>query len=82
MESFPGVSKAGSAMAELVVMERLRPGVVSLTLSRPERRNALNIEMLRQLTKQMESLEQDWDKGAGTRVVVLLGAGPIFCAGM
>ena len=82
MESFPGVSKAGSAMAELVVMERLRPGVVSLTLSRPERRNALNIEMLRQLMKQMESLEQDWDKGAGARVVVLLGAGPIFCAGM
>jgi methylglutaconyl-CoA hydratase len=82
MESFPGVSKAGSVMAELVVMERLRPGVVSLTLSRPERRNALNIEMLRQLMKQMESLEQDWDKGAGARVVVLLGAGPIFCAGM
>jgi methylglutaconyl-CoA hydratase len=69
-------------MAELVVMERLRRGVVSLTLSRPERRNALNIAMLRQLVEGMKLLERDWDKESGSRVVLLRGSGSIFCSGM
>jgi methylglutaconyl-CoA hydratase len=81
-EFFPVVWKAGSAMAELVELERLRRGIVSLTLSRPERRNALNIAMLRQLVERMELLEQEWDEGTGARVVLLRGSGAIFCSGM
>ena len=48
-----------------------------LTLNRPEARNALSLEMMRQLMTQLESMAYD-DK---VRVVILAGAGAAFCAG-
>ena len=53
-------------------------GVALVTLRRPERRNALSIELRRELADVMEALGADEDLGA----VVLTGAPPAFCSGM
>ena len=50
-------------------------GVLSLTLSRPDKRNAISAQMIDELTHVTGHLP------AGTRVIVLAGAGPVFCAG-
>ncbi|MGI8891701.1 MAG: enoyl-CoA hydratase/isomerase family protein [Chthoniobacterales bacterium] len=49
-----------------------------LTLNRPDRRNALTIELLTELTAAFEAANAD----ATQRVVVLRGAGKAFCAGL
>jgi enoyl-CoA hydratase/carnithine racemase len=48
-----------------------------VTLNRPERRNALSLEMLQELTAHFRAIGND----AGMRVVVLRANGPAFCAG-
>ncbi|HUY81295.1 MAG TPA: enoyl-CoA hydratase-related protein [Acidobacteriaceae bacterium] len=53
-------------------------GVVTLTLHRPEKRNALNAAMMAELTQALNAAVSD----AACRVVVLTGAGEAFCAGM
>jgi enoyl-CoA hydratase/carnithine racemase len=63
-------------MGDLIV-ER-RDGVVVLTLSRPERLNAVTAELVEELHAVLDGLMTD----AATRVVVLTGAGRGFCAGM
>ena len=56
----------------------VRHGVATLTLNRPEARNALNQTVIRELGAALAHLEGD----AETRVVVLRGAGErAFCAG-
>ena len=52
-------------------------GVAVLVLNRPDRRNALSVEMIAALERQLAALEADDDVGA----VVLTGAGGAFCAG-
>src|SRR5271163_4682910 len=52
-------------------------GVATLTMARPERRNALSPAMLQALGKTLELCESDPAVG----VVVLTGAGGAFCAG-
>ena len=61
----------------LVLRDELDNGIVRLTLNRPEQRNALSLELIRQLMTQIESMAHD-DQ---VRVVILAGAGPAFCAG-
>ncbi|MGH3392249.1 MAG: enoyl-CoA hydratase/isomerase family protein [Actinomadura sp.] len=63
-------------MSDLIV-ER-RDGVVVLTLSRPERLNAVTAELVEALHTALDGLMTDTE----TRVVVLTGAGRGFCAGM
>lgn len=58
----------------LVEAER---GVVRLTLSRPERRNALTPALIDRLLGELGRVDADAD----VRVVVLTGAGNAFCAG-
>jgi methylglutaconyl-CoA hydratase len=62
----------------MICTESVEHGIVSVTFQRPERRNALSIEMMRSLVQQMEDLAAD----GSTRVAILQGAGPIFCAGL
>jgi methylglutaconyl-CoA hydratase len=61
--------------------EHLRVGhgdaVATVSLARPDARNALNAELIEELTRCMEELAED----AGVRVVVLTGEGDFFCAG-
>jgi len=54
-----------------------RGAVRILTLNRPEKRNALNTELTRQLLDAFHSADKDESVGA----IVLTGAGQGFCAG-
>jgi methylglutaconyl-CoA hydratase len=54
-----------------------RSGVATLTLSRPERRNALDQTMVRDLIEALRVAASD----AKARIVLLAGAGSGFCAG-
>jgi 2-(1,2-epoxy-1,2-dihydrophenyl)acetyl-CoA isomerase len=64
-------------MSEDLLLEQLDDGVLTLTLNRPERLNALNPPLLRLLR---EAMQRATDNSAA-RVVVLTGAGRAFCAG-
>lgn len=54
------------------------PAVTVLTLDRPEKRNALSVELIERLTDAVRAAGAD----AGRRALVLRGAGPAFCAGL
>jgi methylglutaconyl-CoA hydratase len=54
-----------------------RGPVTTVTLNRPDVRNAFNEELMRELTDFARSIPDD----GSVRVVVLQGAGPVFCAG-
>jgi 2-(1,2-epoxy-1,2-dihydrophenyl)acetyl-CoA isomerase len=56
---------------------QLADGVLTLTLNRPDRLNAIDIEMLDALVGALEEAAADESVGA----VVLAGAGRVFCAG-
>jgi len=51
-------------------------GIARLTLNRPEKRNALSLELLEELQGALEEIA-----ASDARVVVLAGAGPAFSAG-
>lgn len=62
---------------ELVLLER--DGTIAwLTLNRPDKRNALNLDVWRALNRHLDSIVE---AGRGIMVVVLRAAGPVFCAG-
>ncbi|HZW31668.1 MAG TPA: enoyl-CoA hydratase [Isosphaeraceae bacterium] len=63
-------------MSQILLIESDR-GIVRLTLNRPEKRNALSIELLRRLEQAIESLGAD----PSARVLVLGSRGPVFCSG-
>jgi len=52
-------------------------GVLTLTLSRPDRLNALNPRMLEELLRVLDEIDADDD----VRAVIVTGAGRAFCAG-
>ena len=51
--------------------------IATLTLNRPEKRNALSPEMIDEIVSALEQLESD-----ASRVLILTGAGESFCSGM
>jgi enoyl-CoA hydratase/carnithine racemase len=57
---------------------RVEDGIASVTLNRPEKRNALSEALIKRLRACFDDLEARRD----VRVVVIRGAGPVFCAGM
>jgi enoyl-CoA hydratase/carnithine racemase len=65
------------AMAGLLSLER-REEVAVVTLQRPEKRNALSIDLRVELTDAFGALGEDPEVGA----IVLTGAPPAFCSGM
>jgi len=52
-------------------------GVASITLNRPEKRNAISFELVNELLQALEEIEH-----STAQVVILTGAGKAFCAGM
>ena len=62
----------------LVRIDRSQTGVAMLTMCRADKRNALNIALLRQLADSIQRFEQD----PSCRVLILCGDGPVFCAGL
>lgn len=63
-------------MSDAVLVER-DGGVVTLTLNRPDVRNAMTVELTDAFTEAVASLRGDPD----VRCVVVTGAGKAFCAG-
>jgi enoyl-CoA hydratase/carnithine racemase len=63
---------------ELVIRSEPRPGVAALTLSRPDKLNALTWPLVDALHAQLRDIAAD----LSCRVVVLTGAGRGFCAGL
>ncbi len=59
------------------LMERIENGVATLTMNRPDARNALTPDMMSGLLAALPRLAAD----PAVRVVVLTGAGRAFCAG-
>ena len=60
-----------------ILLEERTDGVLRLTLNRPEARNALSIELMTALVEALGRVADD----RYSRVVVIAGAGPAFCAG-
>jgi len=60
-----------------VLSREAEPGIVVLTLNRPERRNALSPALLDSLHRALDRIGGD----PAVRVVILTGAGDAFCSG-
>ena len=63
-------------MADVVLTE-VSDRIATVTLNRPESRNALNREVRRTLPKAIGEADAD----EGVDVIILTGADPAFCAG-
>ena len=61
----------------MLVVGANEDGVVTLTLNRPEKRNALSIELREAISDALDALAGD----DGVKVVIVTGAGDVFCAG-
>ena len=65
-------------MAEPAVIVEKDGHVLTVTLNRPEKRNAVNCEVMCRLYDAWQQLDQDDE----LRVAILTGKGDTFCAGM
>jgi 2-(1,2-epoxy-1,2-dihydrophenyl)acetyl-CoA isomerase len=71
------MAAVAGASDQPVLLESLEAGVLTLTLNRPERMNALNIPLPEALQRAVQRAAADDD----CQVVMLTGAGKGFCAG-
>jgi 2-(1,2-epoxy-1,2-dihydrophenyl)acetyl-CoA isomerase len=60
-----------------IVLQDLADGLLTITMNRPERRNALNLEMTRGLVEAARRAAEDH----AVRAVLIKGAGGTFCVG-
>jgi trans-feruloyl-CoA hydratase/vanillin synthase len=63
---------------ETILVDEDASGVVTITLNRPDKRNAMNP----QLHYEMDALLADLEQRSDVRALILTGAGDAFCAGM
>jgi enoyl-CoA hydratase/carnithine racemase len=59
------------------VVVRRAESIATVVLNRPERRNALSLDVIGRLRSALEALGAD----RGVRAIVVAGAGPAFCSG-
>ncbi len=71
-------SLEGDAVSEEVVVMGVEDGIATVTLNRPDARNALSREVLRLLPR----IARECDERDDVHVVILTGADPAFCAGL
>lgn len=62
---------------EMIIYEVDGDGVATITLNRPERRNALSHPLMHELEDVFDKIDAD----DNVRIAVITGAGPAFCAG-
>ncbi len=62
---------------EPILLRQLENGVATVTLNRPQARNALSMALMGELLTALTALAQD----KAVKVVILAAAGPGFCAG-
>jgi methylglutaconyl-CoA hydratase len=65
-------------MSGLIRVDNREAAISTVTLDRPDRRNALGVQLLEDLCTAIERLASD----TAQRVVIVQGAGPVFCAGL
>jgi enoyl-CoA hydratase/carnithine racemase len=65
-------------MAEEVIKIERRQNYATVTLNRPEKRNALNVPLMQAFDEAISSFEDDKE----IRAVIIRGAGTSFCAGL
>lgn len=63
---------------DVLTVERPDEATAILTLNRPQRRNALSIEMMESLCRALDALASQ----PRQRVAIVRGAGPAFCSGL
>ena len=71
------MTAAADVSSQPVMMDKLQGGVMTLTLNRPERLNALNAALVEALSAGVKRAVADAD----CRAVLITGAGRGFCAG-
>ncbi|GAB4356337.1 MAG: enoyl-CoA hydratase [Gammaproteobacteria bacterium] len=60
-----------------LVLKRVEEGICTLTLNRPQARNALSVALMSALQDELDAIKAD----RSVRVVVIAANGPAFCAG-
>jgi enoyl-CoA hydratase/carnithine racemase len=63
--------------ADAAVLVRADGPMARLTLNRPDKRNALSLDLMQDLIARLQRLSEDPD----VRVIVIDAVGPVFCAG-
>lgn len=76
MSGQAGAPAAASLDAPLI-LSQVADGIATITLNRPQSRNALNWAMCDQLIAAVKSADRDKD----VRIIVFRANGPVFCAG-
>src|ERR1700722_17589354 len=64
-------------MSEQVILTEVRDRVATLTLHRPEKLNAVNVQLL----EEAAAILKTWSADAGIGAIVVTGSGRAFCAG-
>src|SRR3989304_1337095 len=67
-----------TSMANQMVKWEVKDGIGTITLNRPEKRNAINGDVLEGIDKVFSELSLSLE----TKVILLQGAGPVFSAGI
>jgi len=65
-------------MSESQLSVEVTDGVVTMTMNRPQARNAISLQLATEMAEALENLDRDPD----LRVGIITGAGGTFCAGM
>ena len=65
-------------MSSSLILIAREGAITTVTLNRPDKRNALNIELLDQLCGAIAAAEAD----SSQRIFILRGAGSVFCSGL
>jgi methylglutaconyl-CoA hydratase len=65
-------------MPDVILQDESEPGIAVLTLNRPDRRNALSVQLMDRLIANLDQLAAN----DAARVAILRGAGPVFSAGL
>ncbi len=72
----PPISPARRMKFEALILDN-NDGIATMTLNRPDKRNAISLQLVDELMSALEETEK-----SNARVVILTGAGKAFCAGM
>ena len=64
-------------MSEIIKVEHLTDHIVEVLINRPKNYNTFNTELRASLAEKLNKIDQNKD----TRIVILRGEGPGFCAG-
>ena len=77
LRSQPTTNESKPMTANEMVLQHLDKGLLTITMNRPDRRNALNPDMTRGLVEAARRASEDQE----VRAVLLKGAGGTFCVG-